>query len=346
DLNGADDEDGVSFTTPLQVGTDALVAVVASTGGVLNAWLDFNANGTWADSGEQIFTNQTLAAGTNVLTIHVPADASAINTFARFRFSTATNLSFTGPAPDGEVEDHAVTIVPLADLGVTIADSADPVPLQSNFVYTVTATNAGPSLATTVMVTNILTTNLTFVSAIASQGSCVHAAGVVRCTLNDLTAHASATITLTVSSTSGGSATNTATITAAQIEPSTSNDTFIETTTIEAAPAISVPPSNLVVTQGNNAAFSVVATGTSPLSYQWLFQGSPIAQETNTTLTISNAQPANAGNYSVRVTNRVGTVTSIVATLTVLVPPGITQQPQGGTNAAGSSATLSVTASG
>ena len=45
----------------------ASITVVASTNGLLDAWIDFNANGSWADAGDQIFTNLPLAAGTNLL---------------------------------------------------------------------------------------------------------------------------------------------------------------------------------------------------------------------------------------------------------------------------------------
>jgi len=84
---------------------------VAAAAGYLNAWIDFNTNGTWSDAGEQVFTNVALTAGTNTLAFNVPATAAATaNTWARFRFSSATNLSFTGEAPDGEVEDYQLAI--------------------------------------------------------------------------------------------------------------------------------------------------------------------------------------------------------------------------------------------
>ncbi|MBM3211664.1 hypothetical protein FJZ33_05575, partial [Candidatus Poribacteria bacterium] len=63
-----DDEDGVTFTTSLIQGKVAGVKVVASVAGILNAWMDFNGNGHWADAGEQIFLNQALIAGDNNLT--------------------------------------------------------------------------------------------------------------------------------------------------------------------------------------------------------------------------------------------------------------------------------------
>ncbi len=116
---GMDDEDGIIF--PVLVPGQANTVQVTVTGvGVLNAWLDFGADGKWSQAGDQIFTNVPLATGVHTLTFNVPSTAPwGATTFARFRFSTASNLSYTGAAPDGEVEDHLVNIHPLpnSDLG-------------------------------------------------------------------------------------------------------------------------------------------------------------------------------------------------------------------------------------
>jgi hypothetical protein len=109
------DEDGVTFTSPLVIGQAATLLVEASTSGVLNAWIDFAANGNWSDAGDQVFTNKALLSGLNALSINVPNTAVATNlTFARFRFSTVSNLTFTGSATNGEVEDYALEILPVS----------------------------------------------------------------------------------------------------------------------------------------------------------------------------------------------------------------------------------------
>lgn len=110
DIGGGPDEDGVFFITPLAPGQSAAVIVVASQTGFLNAWIDFNRNGSWADSGDQIFTAVGLVPGTNTLVFAVPAGAESGATFARFRYSRQSVLSFDGPAEDGEVEDYQVGI--------------------------------------------------------------------------------------------------------------------------------------------------------------------------------------------------------------------------------------------
>jgi hypothetical protein len=110
DNDGNDDENGVVFNTPLVPGKPAQVTVTASGPGLLQGWIDFDANWSWADPGEQIFTDQSLVAGPNVLNFNVPATAAIGRTFARFRFSTVGGLPFYGPARDGEVEDYMVRI--------------------------------------------------------------------------------------------------------------------------------------------------------------------------------------------------------------------------------------------
>ncbi len=107
-----DDEDGVTFDTLIIEGQTMGITVTASKAGMLDAWIDFNGDGDWGDAGENVFVSQDLTAGANVLNIAVPVDADTTNpTFARFRFSSAGGLSYTGLADDGETEDYAITIL-------------------------------------------------------------------------------------------------------------------------------------------------------------------------------------------------------------------------------------------
>ena len=109
DLDNVADEDGV-FMFGLTRGVYTLIDVVASTDGVLQAWFDFNTNGSWADGGEQVFTNELMTPGTNQLAVYAPFNSATGFVCARFRFSTVSNLTDTGLAPDGEVEDHVVWV--------------------------------------------------------------------------------------------------------------------------------------------------------------------------------------------------------------------------------------------
>ncbi|MBN2410997.1 T9SS type A sorting domain-containing protein [candidate division KSB1 bacterium] len=110
DKDGTDDEDGVSFPSPILAGKSAEVAVTASVPGKLNAWIDFNKDGDWDDAGEHIFNDTNLSPGTSTLNFNVPSSAFIGFTFSRFRFSVLGGLSSTGPASNGEVEDYRVEI--------------------------------------------------------------------------------------------------------------------------------------------------------------------------------------------------------------------------------------------
>ncbi len=113
-------------------------------------------------------------------------------------------------------------------------------------------------------------------------------------------------------------------------------------------PVITTQPASRTNVAGTVATFSVTASGTSPLSYQWTFNGTGITDETNATLTLPNVQPGQAGTYAVTVSNPGGVTNSVDAILTVIIPPPatITTQPVSRTNVAGTVATFSMTATG
>jgi hypothetical protein len=123
------DEDGVMFGA-IQVGTTAAGVNVdlqnAATAKV-DAWVDFNANGIWEPS-EKILSGETVAAGTQTKNFTIPGTAVAGLTYARVRVSTDGVLLPTGFAPDGEVEDYQVNILPATPQveSVTINDGIDP----------------------------------------------------------------------------------------------------------------------------------------------------------------------------------------------------------------------------
>ncbi|MGC2767908.1 MAG: hypothetical protein WB607_20550, partial [Candidatus Acidiferrum sp.] len=90
-----------------------------------------------------------------------------------------------------------------------------------------------------------------------------------------------------------------------------------------AAPTIGTQPANQTVTAGQAATFSVVATGTAPLSYQWQMNGSSISGATVASYTTPVTTTANSGQqFRVTVTNAFGNVTSNTATLTVNASTG------------------------
>jgi hypothetical protein len=96
----------------------------------------------------------------------------------------------------------------------------------------------------------------------------------------------------------------------------TGNDT-IRKGSLSGAPAIITQPTAQFTSVGGNATFSVSAAGGSALSYQWNFNGSPISGATGSTYALTNAQTANAGSYTVTITDTDGSITSNGASLTV-----------------------------
>ena len=120
----------------------------------------------------------------------------------------------------------------------------------------------------------------------------------------------------------------------------------VATLTLLEPPEITTQPTDLTVSQGSSATFTVEATGLDPLYYQWQFNGTNVSAATDTSYEIISAQPSNAGSYTVVITNVDGSVTSTQAMLTVGVPPSIAVQPADQTVVAGSNATFMVTATG
>lgn len=97
------------------------------------------------------------------------------------------------------------------------------------------------------------------------------------------------------------------------------------------APTITTQPASQTVTAGGSATFSVAASGTAPLSYQWKLGGTNLAGATGASLSLTSVQSANAGTYTVVVTNSAGSVTSNGATLIVnAAPTPVTPAPASG----------------
>jgi len=110
DITGIADEDGVVVNTTLIRGQTGSLDITASATGYLQAWIDYDRDGSWGGAGEQIATNLILSSGLNNLSVPVPSTAGIGPVMARFRFGGETNLLVTGMAVNGEVEDHMLTI--------------------------------------------------------------------------------------------------------------------------------------------------------------------------------------------------------------------------------------------
>jgi LruC domain-containing protein len=110
DNSGIDDESGITFITSITSGMDTAINALASTSGYLSAWIDWNQDGDFADAGEQVIYDAFLIEGNNSIVFNSAYEAIEGNTWARFRFSQQTELSYDGGARSGEVEDHQVYV--------------------------------------------------------------------------------------------------------------------------------------------------------------------------------------------------------------------------------------------
>ncbi|MGB7347733.1 MAG: Ig-like domain-containing protein [Pirellulaceae bacterium] len=127
----ADDEDGVVLTSAsnpngvLNKNSATPISVTVFGSGVVDAWIDFNADGDWDDPGEKIidrsnpdatFVDPDRNGVTKTFLITVPATTpvppTALTTYARFRVSRDGGLTPTGLSLSGEVEDYALSILP------------------------------------------------------------------------------------------------------------------------------------------------------------------------------------------------------------------------------------------
>ncbi len=130
----------------------------------------------------------------------------------------------------------------------------------------------------------------------------------------------------------------------------TSNAAALTLNAAQVTPVISTQPQNATAAPGSSASFSVVAVGSNPLAYQWMFNSTAIAGATNATYTNSSVQSSDAGIYTVVVSNNFGSVTSqavnLVVSSSASSAPVITVQPSSDTVASGHSVSFAAAVSG
>lgn len=118
DKTDIDDEDGVKISH-LILGTTQEFKAAVSGKGYLQAWIDFNGNGSFSDAGEQIALDiedngagdLDPSVGTVNVSFSVPAGSTTDPIYARFRWSSTTGLDSAEIGYDGEIEDYPLTIL-------------------------------------------------------------------------------------------------------------------------------------------------------------------------------------------------------------------------------------------
>ena len=196
-------------------------------------------------------------------------------------------------------------VTPTVDLIVGMTGSPNPVIVSSNLTYTISVTNAGPSTATNLVVTDVLPAGVGFVQCSAS-GSYSTNTGAVTFNLGSLPLNGVANVTLVVSPTLVGTITNTISATASQVEANPANNTASVVTEVDAATAnlaIGMVDAPDPVQAGNNLTYTITVTNLGPA--------------TATNVIVTNVLPAGtvfvsaSGNYSTNggvVTFNLGTI--------------------------------------
>ncbi len=327
---------GPAITQPVsvtvEVGQTATFSVTATgTGPLMYQWYEngmpiSGANSSsyttpataLSDSGS-VFTvtvsNQegTVKSMGATLTVLLPVAKSLVPSSATPPYNSSVNLIPTfsgGTAVIGSMGVGSSDITASA-----VSGGSYPTPLLTSAkTYTLTVTDSkGNVVSTTCLVTPTMVTitpispaNQTFAPGMLSF-TATASGGVT----NNLTWTASAG-TFVGNVWTSPTVPGTYTITATSVdEPSV----FVTTTAVISGPVIMTQPVSQHVCTGGNIVLSVSATYAT--SYQWNFNGAPIPGATSSTYTVPAAGAANAGNYSVTVTNGVGSVTSNVATVAV-----------------------------
>jgi uncharacterized repeat protein (TIGR01451 family) len=134
----------------------------------------------------------------------------------------------------------AGAVVGPTDLSLTKADTADPVTVGDTFAYVITVKNEGTGDAGDVMTTDILPSQVTYVSATPSAGTCQKSGSTVTCDLSQVNASASASVTITVKASKSGTASNTASLTSSD-DTNATNNLDTETTVINKKPSTPKP---------------------------------------------------------------------------------------------------------
>jgi uncharacterized repeat protein (TIGR01451 family) len=168
--------------------------------------------------------------GTATYALTATVDPGATGTLA----NTATVTGTTDPDPADNVATDFDLLTPETDLGITKADSADPVDPNDPLSYAVSVANTGPSHATGLTLTDTLPAGVTFVSSVPGPPTCSLAGATLTCALGALAAGSTTmvTINVTVNGSAAGILVNTATVSGGETDPDPSDNTASAATAV------------------------------------------------------------------------------------------------------------------
>ncbi len=201
----------------------------------------------------------TLAAGASTPAITINVVAAAVGTVTNTANVTENEADYNLV---NNTASASTTILPASDMSITKTGPAT-ANQGDTITYTLTAKNNGPTVATTIVVTDTLPSQVSFSSA---SGGCSFSAGTVTCTAASLAVNATAVFTISVIAQTVGSAVNTAVVSASQTDPTSANNTSSVTTVIGASAEISIvkTASANPVKQGTTFSYILTAHNNGP----------------------------------------------------------------------------------
>jgi uncharacterized repeat protein (TIGR01451 family) len=296
---------GVSLTDTLPAGV-TIVSITPSQGSdsVANGVITTNLGSLAAGASATltiIVTPQT--PGTLTDTAHVTANEADPN--------TANNSA-----------SQSTTVLASVDIGVTMSGAPNPVNAGSNLTYSLVVTNNSATAATGVNLNDALPAGVTFFSVNESQGTAMPAGGNVFVNLGKLAPHATASVTIVVTPTAGGTITNTATVTENEADPNPANNTATTQTTVTGVADLGVTVSGLPnpALLGNKLTYTVTVTNTGPSAAS----GVALSDTLPAGVTFVSATPSQgtATQSAGKVTGNLGSIASgASATVTIVVTP-------------------------
>jgi len=226
--NGPDDDPAVTLTDtfPAELLNCSFAAV--ASGGATGA--------TVSGSGNLSELLSMPSGSTVTYTVTCDIAATASGTLSN---TASISGSVTDPDPANNTatdDDTVIVIPPETDLTISISDSPDPVYPGAELNYSITVSNLGPSASTGSTIVDVLPTGVTF----KSSSNCSEAAGTVTCMLGPLAVSASAMVSFVVTVNAGqyDAISNTASITANEVDPVPGNNTATAVTDIIPPPPI------------------------------------------------------------------------------------------------------------
>ena len=243
------------------------------------------ASGSCTVTGNHVVCTRGTFANGAVWPIVVHTTVDATNTGGTFTDTATVSADQTDPDPSDNSASQDTTVPVVADLGIVKTDSADPVAPGTPFSYLLTVTNHGAADATNVHVTDPVPNGLTVTGVTPGAGACAVSGRLVDCTLSSLASGAVWAITVDIATSPNDPGTqysNTASVSADQLDTNPANDDSTQSTTVGATADLSVVKSDsrdpakpghpvdyrlAVLNRGPSDATNVVVTDTVPAGF-------------------------------------------------------------------------------